>query len=217
MNSLERWIEWLPALLSGLQVSLVLTFFVALLGFPLGLLLGVLNLVKSKLVRTLTIAFVEVFRGVPLLVVVYFVYFGFPDFGIMISDYTTIVLAFSVNLAAYSSEVFRAGLLHVGTSQREAAQALGMTRWHAFLYVILPQALRAIPGPLMSWLILVFQYTSLGFAIGISELTGRAFSIGTRTFQFFDVLLLAGVMYAVICIISSQIVSRVEKKLSTTS
>lgn len=214
MIILENWAEWLPSLLEGLRVSLLLTAVVAFIGFPFGLILALLSLVRWKPARFLTIAFIELFRGVPLLVVIYFIYFGFPDAGLTLPAFATIVVSHSLNLAAYSSEVFRAGLLHVGTGQREAAASLGITPWHAFSRVVLPQAIRAIPGPLMSFLIMVFQSTSLAFAIGVSEMTSRAFSIGSRTFDYMSVLTLAGILYAVICIFSSRMVARVEAKLS---
>lgn len=214
MTFLEDWAQWMPSLIDGLGVSLILTLVVALIGFPLGLILALLSLARWKPVRTLTIAFIELFRGIPLLVLIYFVYFGMPDGGITLTAFATITVSHSLNLGAYSSEVFRAGLLHVGAGQREAAASLGITPWHAFSRVVLPQAMRAIPGPLMSFLIMVFQSTSLAFAIGVSELTSRAFSVGSRTFEYMSVLTLAGILYAVICIISSRLVARVEAKLS---
>lgn len=213
MTVLADWIEWFPSLMQGLLTSLALTACVAALGFPLGLVLALLSIAPLRAVRLVSIAFIEVFRGVPLLVVIYFVYFGFPNVGITLTAFATIIVAHSLNLGAYSSEVFRAGFLHVGPGQREAATSLGLSRWHAFSRVVLPQALRAVPGPLMSFLIMVFQSTSLAFAIGVSEMTSRAFSIGSMTFDYFSVLLLAGIVYAVLCITSSRIVARFEARM----
>lgn len=215
MNTLERWAEWFPILMQGLGVSLLLTVCVAAIGFTFGLVLAVLSLTPWRLLNFITIAFIELFRGIPLLVVMYFVYFGFPSIGFVLSAFATVVTAHSLNLGAYSSEVFRAGLLHVGQGQREAAVSVGLTRWHAFLRIILPQALKAVPGPLMSLLIMVFQSTSLAFAIGVAEMTSRAYSIGSRTFEYMPVLVLAGLIYAVICITSSRIVSRFEERLNS--
>lgn len=209
----DRWLEWLPQLMGGLGTSLALTGFVAVIGFPLGLALGLLSTAPNRVVRGVFIAFIELFRGIPLLALIYLLYFGLPDAGITLTAFITIVVAHSLNLGAYSSEVFRAGVLHVGAGQREAAASLGITDRKAFFHVVLPQALRAIPGPLMSLLIMVFQSTSLAFAIGVAEMTSQAFSIGSMTFRYFDVLALAGVIYAVICVTSARIVSRVEERL----
>lgn len=209
----EKWIEWLPELLSGLGISLSLTALIAVIGFPLGLLLGLLAATPNRVMRVLFIAFIEVFRGIPLLAVIYIVYFGFPEMGLTLSSFATIVVAQSLNIGAYSSEVFRAGLLHVGAGQREAAASLGLTSVRTFFHIILPQAMRAVPGPLISLMIMMFQSTSLAFAIGVGEMTSRAFSIGSMTFQYFDVLLLAGVVYAVLCITTSRVASGVEEKL----
>lgn len=213
MTFLDNWIEWLPALLKGLGVSGLLTLCVAGIGFPLGLILGLLSIAPARIVRFLSIAFIEIFRGIPLLVVIFFAYFGFPDVGIVINPFAAIVVAHSLNLGAYSSEVFRAGILHIGAGQREAATSLGLTPWHCFSRVVLPQALRAVPGPLMSFLIMVFQSTSLAFAIGVGELTSQAFSIGSMTFDYMSVLILAGLIYAVLCIASSRVVARFEAKM----
>lgn len=211
----ERWIEWLPDLLQGLVVSLGLTGCVALVGLPLGLVFGLLSTHRNRAVRMCFIAFIEVFRGIPLLAVIYLLYFGLPSAGITLSGFVTMVIAHGLNQAAYSSEVFRAGILHVGAGQREAFASLGITPTKGFFHVVLPQALRAVIGPLMSLLIMAFQSTSLAYAIGVGELTSKAFSIGAMTFQYFDVLALAGVIYAVICISSSRIASNVEERLKT--
>lgn len=211
----ERWLEWLPALLEGLGVSLALTGGVALVGLPCGLALGLLSIHKNKLVRNAFIVFIEIFRGIPLLAVIYLLYFGLPSAGITFSGFMTMIIAHGLNLAAYSSEVFRAGVLHVGPGQREAAASLGITPVRGFMHVVLPQALRAVIGPLMSLLIMVFQSSSLAYAIGVGELTNRAFSIGAMTFQYFNVLALAGIIYAIICITCSRIASNVEERLKT--
>lgn len=209
----ERWIEWLPDLLGGLGVSLALTGCVAVIGLPFGLIFGLLSTHQNRAVRMVFIAFIEVFRGIPLLAVIYLLYFGLPGSGITLSAFVTMILAHALNLSAYSSEVFRAGVLHVGPGQREAFASLGITPMQGFLHVVLPQALRAVIGPLMSLLIMVFQSSSLAYAIGVSELTSRAFSIGAMTFQYFNVLALAGVIYAVVSIVSARIVSNIEEKL----
>lgn len=210
----DHWLEWLPQLLNGLRTSLLLTACVAVIGFPLGLFLGLLSTAPNRAIRALFIAFIEVFRGIPLLAVIYLLYFGLPAANVTMTAFATIIVGHSLNLGAYSSEVFRAGILHVGVGQREAAASLGITEQKAFFHVVLPQAIRAIPGPLMSMLIMVFQSTSLAFAIGVSEMTSTAFSIGSMTFEYFNVLVLAGLIYAVLCIVSARIVARVEEKLN---
>ncbi|GLB67163.1 amino acid ABC transporter permease [Arthrobacter mangrovi] len=211
----DRWIEWLPALLEGLGVSLALTGCVALVGLPLGLVFGLLSTHQNRLMRTVFIVFIEVFRGIPLLAVIYLLYFGLPSGGITLTAFVTMVIAHGLNLSAYSSEVFRAGILHVGPGQREAFASLGITQTRGFFHVVLPQAMRAVIGPMMSLLIMVFQSSSLAYTIGVGELTSKAFSIGAMTFQYFDVLALAGIIYAVICIASSRIASNVEERLKT--
>ncbi|MGO1434513.1 MAG: amino acid ABC transporter permease [Canibacter sp.] len=213
----ERWAEWFPQLLEGLGVSLLLTLFVALVGFPLGLVFGLLSTHKNRVIRTIFIIFIEILRGIPLLAVIYLLYYGLPSSGITLTGFTTMVIAHGLNQAAYSSEVFRAGILHVGAGQREAFASLGITPTKGFFHIVLPQAFRAIIGPLMSLLIMAFQSSSLAYAIGVGELTMKAFSIGAMTFQYFNVLALAGVIYAVICVTSSRIASNVEERLKAST
>jgi len=208
-----NWIEWFPTLLSGLGISLSLTGFIAVIGFPLGLVLGLCATAHNRLTRYFFISFIEIFRGIPLLAVIYIVYFGFPDMGITLSSFATIVVAQSLNIGAYSSEVFRAGILHVGSGQREAAASLGITSVKAFFYIILPQAMKAVPGPLISLMIMMFQSTSLAFSIGVGEMTSKAFSIGSITFEYLEVLVFAGLIYAVLCVTTSRIASNVEENL----
>ena len=198
----ERWAEWFPQLLEGLGVSLLLTLCVVLVGFPLGLVFGLLSTHKNRVIRTIFIVFID---------------YGLPSGGITLTGFTTMVIAHGLNQAAYSSEVFRAGILHVGAGQREAFASLGITPRKGFFHIVLPQAFRAIIGPLMSLLIMAFQSSSLAYAIGVGELTSKAFSIGAMTFQYFNVLALAGVIYAVICVTSSRIASNVEERLKVTT
>lgn len=213
---LEQWMEWLPDLIGGLGVSLALTGCVVLVGFPSGLILGLLTSHKNRLVRTFFIIFVEIFRGIPLLAVIYLLYFGLPEAGITLSAFMTMIVAHGLNQAAYSSEVFRAGLLHIGRGQREAFASLGITAPKGFFHIVLPQALRAVIGPLTSLTIMAFQSSSLAYAIGVGELTGRAFSIGSITFQYLEVLTLAGIIYAVIAVVCTRIVSAFEERLNVT-
>ena len=210
MSFINDWIEWLPGLLSGLLVSLQVTFWASILGFPLGLLLALLSISRHPMVRWPTILFVEIFRGIPLLVIIYLVYFGLPDAGLTMGALVAVVVAMTVNLGAYSSEIFRAGILSVSKGQTEASLSLGLTRTHELVYIVLPQALRAVPGPLMSQLILVFQATSLGFAVGLSELLNRAYEIGSLNFSYLSVLVLAGTIYAAISIVTSRAVAAIE-------
>jgi polar amino acid transport system permease protein len=208
----EQWILWLPDLLAGLKVSLAVTGLSVLFGFPLGLVLAFGMVSQSKILRYLTIGLVEIGRGIPLLVVLYVVYFGFPSTGLVLSSFSAAVVGISLNTGAYTSEIFRAGLLSVPRGHMEAAQSLGLNWQDEARYIVLPQAIRSVIPPLMSYVVIVFQATSLGYAIALSELLNSAYRIGSVTFQFLSVFLLAGLLYAAISILVSRLVDTVHAR-----
>jgi polar amino acid transport system permease protein len=209
---LDQWISWLPSLITGLQTSLAVTGLSLLLGLPLGLAFAFGMLSGSKPIRLLTVLIVELGRGIPLLVVLYVVYFGLPQVGIVLESFPAAVLGIAVNTGAYTSEIFRAGLLSVPRGHIEAAQSLGLNWTDEARFIVLPQAVRAVLPPLISYSVIVFQATSLGYAIALPELLNSAYQIGSVTFQFLSVFALAGLMYAALSIAVSRLVSTVHNK-----
>ena len=210
----EQWIQWLPGLFSGLQTSLAVTGLSLLLGLPLGLVFAFGMISHSRPLRQATILIVELGRGIPLLVVLYVVYFGLPDGGLVLESFAAAVVAIAFNTGAYTSEIFRAGLLSVPRGHIEAAQSLGLNWTDEARYIVLPQALRAIVPPLMSYSVIVFQATSLGYAIALPELLNSAYQIGSVTFEFLSVFILAGLIYAALSIIVSRFVDAIHSKTS---
>lgn len=211
------WIEWFPHLLTGLGVSMSVTGLSLLFGLPFGLILGFAMLSRLRAVSWTAIAIVEVGRGVPLLVVLYLLYFGFPGVGIVWSSYVTAVVGIAFTTGAYTSEIFRAGILSVPRGHIEASQALGFTGGDEARFVVLPQAVRAVVAPIVSFGIIIFQATSLGYAISLPELLNRAYQIGSVTFQFLSVFALAGLMYAAISIVVSRLVDSIERRTAQAS
>ncbi|WP_254455784.1 amino acid ABC transporter permease [Paeniglutamicibacter quisquiliarum] len=211
---IDQWISWLPDLMAGLKISLMVTGFSLLFGLPLGLVLAFGMINRSKTLRYITIGLVELGRGIPLLVVLYLVYFGLPTAGVVLSSLAAAVVGISLNTGAYTSEIFRAGLLSVPRGHVEAAQSLGLNWIDEARYIVLPQAIRAVVPPLMSYSVIVFQATSLGFAIALSELLNSAYQIGSVSFQFLSVFALTGLIYAVLSIAVSRLVDTVHTRTS---
>lgn len=204
--------EWLQTLLPGLWTSVLLTLALLAMGIPLGLLLAIGLSSRLRPVRLLTLACVEIGRGVPALVLIYLVYFGLPQAGLTIGAFAAGSMALAVSFGAYTSEVFRAGLAAVPSGQLEAARSLGLAPAKTFRLVVLPQAIRIVTPPLLGWAIVYFQATSLCFAIAVPELLSRAYTLATTTFQYLGILTLAAALYAVICIPSSRLIARVERR-----
>lgn len=200
-----QWIEWFPDLLEGLGVSVLVALFSILIGLVLGVMIALASISQRRIIRWPAIAVVEILRGVPLLVLIYLVYFGLPSVNITLEALVAAIAAIGLNTSAYMAEIVRGGLHSIPVGQYEASACLGMSRWQELRVVILPQTLRTVFSPLVSYSIIVFQATSLCYLIGVQELLSRAFAIGSITFEYLSVLMLVGIVYAVISIAGSRI------------
>lgn len=213
-DMLANWLEWLPELGRGLQTSVLLALISVTVGIPVGLLLAVLVSSRRAAVRITSIVLVEIGRGTPALVVLQLVYFGLPNAGLTLGPFTAACAALALTTAAYTSEIIRGGLEAVPRGEVEAAQALGMSYRDTMRFVLVPQGMRIAIPALVGFGILMFQATSLAFTISLQELLSRAYSIGSSTFLYFQVLLLAGVLYLAITIPSGWLSGRLERRLS---
>lgn len=216
MNNLwmgTTWAEiagWLPQLLAGLSISLKVTAATLITGIPLGLLFALAVQAKSRLISWTALVLVEIGRGTPALVLLQFIYFGLPQVELSLSSFASAWIALSLSTAAYTSEILRAGLQSVPAGQAEAAHALNMSRLDELRFVILPQGIRVAVPPLFGFAILVFQSTSLCFAIALPEIVSQANEIGSMTFKYFPVLTITGLIFAAICIPASVAVGWLE-------
>ncbi|TCT27706.1 amino acid ABC transporter permease [Martelella mediterranea] len=200
-------LTWLPELWQGFKISLQVTGLTLLLGIPLGLVFALAVQSKLRAMRWSVLALVEIGRGAPALVLIQFMYSGLPQAGLTLGSFSAAVAALGLSTAAYTSEIIRAGLQAVPAGQKEAAAVLRLGRLDTLRFVTLPQAIRiAVPG-LLGFSILVLQSTSLCFTISLSEIISRAYDIGAITFQYFPVLMLAGLFFAAVCIPASILVS----------
>jgi polar amino acid transport system permease protein len=211
---LQAWQEWLPRLLDGLWLSIQVAAGSLILGIPLGLALALLVSAKHKAVRIAAIIFVEIGRGTPALVTLAIVYYGLPSAGLTVSSFLSAVLALGLTTGAYTSEILRAGLQAVPFGEVEAAGALAMSHRDTLRFIIIPQGVRIAIPALMGFAILIFQGTSLAFTIALPELLSRAYSIGSNTFRYLDVLLLAGLLYLIVAVPAGWLVSWTENRMS---
>jgi polar amino acid transport system permease protein len=209
----DFWGEWLPSLLNGLEISVAVTAVSLALGIPLGLILALAVQSKRAASHIVALAAVEIGRGAPALILLQFTYFGLPNAGLALSSFVSASLALAWCSGAYTSEIIRAGLEAVPYGQKEAASAIGLSGWDALRYVILPQGLRVSIPPLLGFSILMLQASSLCFAIALPELVSQAYIIGSNTFHYMSILLLAGLLYAVICIPATMAVTALERRL----
>jgi polar amino acid transport system substrate-binding protein len=202
-----------PTLLKGAGITVGISVASMTLAISLGLLLTLLRLYGPAPVRNLCTAYVEIYRGTPLLIQLYILYYGLPNIGITMSPLAAAVLGLGMNYAAYESEIYRAGLNAVAKGQMETALSLGMSRNHALRWVILPQALRiALPG-ITNDSIALFKDSSLVSVIAMVELTKTYNILAATTLRFFDLGLVVAILYFAMSYPLSLLSRRLEERL----
>jgi polar amino acid transport system permease protein len=180
MSIFETFLNWkvfvdtLPLLLMGLWITVGLGVAAILLGAAGGLLLALLRLYGPLPVRFLAIAYINVFRAIPLLVLLIVIYYALPFVGLRLTSFTSATMALSLVSAAYSAEILRAGIEGVPRGQSEAARALGLSRARQMTDVILPQAIKLVIPPLTSNAINVMKDTSLASVVAMPDLLKQA-------------------------------------------
>ncbi len=203
----EAW----PILLSGLGQTILLSAIVIPLGAIGGLALALLSTARSRWVRWPLIAYVDVFRALPPLVLLVFVYAGLPFAGIEVSAIGAVAIGFFLNTGAYYGEIFRAGLESVASGQREAARALGLHRGQTMALVVLPQAIRNVLPDLVSNTLEVVKLTSIASVVAMPELLFQARQAQSVTYNATPIMA-AAVAYFVLLWPVVRLLSRLENR-----
>ena len=195
-------------------IGLVETVKAALAGMVLAMALGTIlalgRLSRSRAVRWLAGAYVDLFRALPLILLILFCSLGLPKLGIHLQPFGNVVLALTAYNGAVLGEIFRAGILSLDRGQGEAASALGLGYWQSMALVIIPQAARRMIPAIVSQLVTLLKDTSLGSVIGFDELLRRAENTGTYYGNSLQVLTEAAVIYIVINFTLSRLARRLE-------
>ncbi|MGF7158398.1 polar amino acid transport system permease protein [Rhodoligotrophos appendicifer] len=189
----------------------------AVAGFLLALVLGLAFALARRsswrIIAWPVTVFISFVRSTPLLVQLYFLYFVLPEYGIALSALTTGIFALGVHYACYTAEVYRAGLESIGKGQWDAAVSLNLSRWNAYRYVIIPQALPPIVAPLGNYLIAMFKETPLLSAITVMELMMTAKIIGSESFRYLEPITIIGVLFLAMSVISAMIIRAIEARI----
>jgi glutamate transport system permease protein len=205
---LTRW-SVLKFLLGGLVQTIKAAGAGMAVAMALGSTMALLRLSRTAPVRWLAAIWVEFFRGVPLLLLIFFTFFGLPKYGIDMSPFRALVLALALYNGAQLAEIFRAGILSLDRGQSEAAYAVGLTYPQAMRLVVVPQAARRMVPAIVSQLITLLKDTSLGFVITYEELLRRSRSTG----EFFNNPLQVTVLVALLYIAVNFTLSRIARRL----
>ncbi|PWU69891.1 amino acid ABC transporter permease [Gracilibacillus dipsosauri] len=199
MESINIILEGLPTLLKGMGMTVEVTVISLILAMIIGLILGVFSITKSKVLRAIATAFVDIIRGTPLLVQILFIYFGIPSVvDISLTAFSAGVIAITVNATAYLVEIFRAGINSIDKGQMEAGRTIGLSYAQTMRLIILPQATRRMIPAFVNQFIVSIKDTSLLSVIGLAELTLSGQSIYAVNFRAFEILFAVGVLYFVI-------------------
>ena len=200
-------------LLHGALLTVLLTVLTMLVAVPAGIVLALMRLSNSKVLAGASQVFVEFFRNLPLILVVYWAFYVMPVLmHIEFSAFTTGLVALCLNVAAYNAETFRAGINSIRKGQMEAAIAVGMSRWQAMRKVVIPQAWRRVLPVLASTWVSLFKDTSLVSVIAVGELAHVALQIRSSSFRVLEMLTAMAVIYWLMGYPQAKMVDWIQKK-----
>lgn len=205
--------ESLPYILLGAVNTLLIAACAIVLGTAGGIAAGLLRVAPWAVIRYCTGALIELVRAIPLLLQIFFIFFGLPSIGVQIPTFPAAILAMSLWMTANTAEVVRGGVQSIAKGQTEAALATGLSRFQAMRYVIFPQAVRRMLPPYVGLCTIMVKDTSLAAIIGVFELTRAAQETIARTYQSFEIYLIAAVIYFSISYPLSLLAQRAEARL----
>jgi polar amino acid transport system permease protein len=213
-----RWdVVWsnLPFLLSGVQMTLLLSAITLAISIVLGLVIAMMDLSRFWPARALATTLGEIIRNTPILVQLLWVYYVLPMvFDIAIDAFSACVIGLSVYSSAFIAEVYRAGIQSVPAGHREAAQVLGLSPLQSFMRIVMPQAVRTILPPLAANFVQLIKYSSLAAVISVTEVTRRGMELSSSTFRPLEIFSFVAVIYFVICWPLAQTIRVWERRLT---
>lgn len=213
-TSLKKYLSFLPMLGKGALVTVEISVLSMLLAMGLGFLLAIIRIYGPKPLGILAKLYVEIIRGTPLLIQLYFIFYGLPNIGIDLNPFLAGVIALALNYAAYESENYRAGILAIPKGQMEAARALGMTHWQGLRYVVIPQAFRVMLPPMTNDFISLLKDSSLVSVITIVDLTFMYNMLATTYFNYFGIGILVALIYLLLGLPFVQLARWVENRFA---
>jgi polar amino acid transport system permease protein len=206
-------IKFLPKFIPGALLTLELSLLSILFGTVIGMFVTMGKMSKCKPLRGLASLYVAIIRGTPLLLQLFFVFYGLPQLGVTLDSFPTAVLGLALHNAAYISEIFRGSIQAIDFGQTEAAHALGMTKLQAFRTVIFPQAFKNAVPALGNQFLLAIKDSSLASTITISETLMKARQFAAATYSIFPIYFDAACYYMLMTYVLALLLSLLEKRL----
>ena len=202
-------------LLNGVYLTLLIALLSIIIGFVLGFTLSVLKIYGPKPLKWLSIIYIDIVRGTPMIVQLFIIYYGLPSTGLIrFTPMQAAVIGMGLNSAAYQAEYFRTAFLAIPTGQIDAALSLGMSKIGMIFNILLPQIMRIVIPSWTNELIALTQYSSLAMVLTVMEVTSVAKYIGSKTFLYSQAFAIAGIIYLVLSILFTRLMIYFEGKLS---
>ncbi|KOY15366.1 amino acid ABC transporter substrate-binding protein/permease [Paenibacillus xylanivorans] len=204
----------LPSLFKGLGNTLLYTIVSLFFAFIIGLIFGFMKVGQNRFLRGVATVFVDIFRGIPLIVLAFFIYFGIPQaMGFTMPLFLAAILTLSLNAGAYVTEIIRGGIQSIDRGQMEAARSLGLPYRKAMMKIVIPQAIRVMIPSFINQMVITLKDTSILSVIGLVELTQSGKIVIARTFASFDIWLVVAIMYLIVIITLTKIADYLEVKV----
>ncbi|MDD2365306.1 MAG: amino acid ABC transporter permease [Desulfuromonadaceae bacterium] len=201
--------------LGGVGLTMYLAVVACILSFFGGLILGLLSISRFYFVRYPALAFINLVRGMPLLMVIFWMYFLMPALFGKVAENNTVIMALTLFTSAYMSRIVVAGIEGIPKGQTEAAVSTGLAPWQVMLYIVLPQGLRNMIPSFVNQFVSLIKDTSLAFIVGVSELTHVATQINNRTMAFpTEIFMFIALVYFIICYAFTSLSRWLEGRLS---
>ena len=205
-----------PLLLVGAGVTIKITALSVALGVVIGLFVGIARISRLRILRVLAAVYVDFFRGTPLLVQIFLVYFALPVItGQRVDPFVAAIGSCGINSGAYVAEIFRAGIQSIDKGQMEAGRSLGMTWVQTMRYIIVPQAFKRVIPPLGNEFMALLKDSSLVSVIGFEELTRRGQLIIAKTYGSLEIWISVAVIYLAMTLTISRFVAYLERRYKT--
>ena len=210
-NIYKILVKYFPLLIKGLGMTLLLSLLTVVFGAIVGFLISLLTMSKNKVLKFIGNAYVEVIRGIPLLLQLFVIYLAMPN---TVSKFVSATLALVINSGAYVAEIFRAGIQAVDKGQEEAARSLGLNRMQTMYKIILPQAIKNILPAIGNEYVTVIKETSLASSFYLGELMTAQHLIGADTYLYLEAYIAVAIFYFISTFSLSKLIKLVERRLN---
>ncbi|MGI4855554.1 MAG: amino acid ABC transporter permease [Janthinobacterium lividum] len=210
----QNIVDYTPILLEGAVMTLIITFGALIISTPLGFFWAMLRRSHYRPVSVAAASVINVVRGLPMIVLLFYIYFVFPEIGIKLSSLQASIIGLGFGYSTYVAEVFRSGIESVDNGQMEAAQSIGMSRFKAMIRVVLPQAFRVALPPYSSTLVMMLKDSAIASTIAVAEMTREGQLIAASTFQNTTVYTMVAVFYLMMSLPMMRLTKVLERRFS---